>query len=114
VLAEIGVVVVGIAALAMVYLHMREATSYSRRISLAIAGAATAVISAVAWVVSIGMNVGDVNRVDLGPDVRLGADRIVPNRDIAEYLADVDKLQREAGRNRQRSLLDAPLADAGE
>ena len=74
----------------------------------------TLVISAVAWVVAIGVDVNDVNRADLGPDVRLGAARVVPNRDIADYLADVDKLQREAGRNRQKSLLDAPLADAGD
>jgi hypothetical protein len=50
--------------------------------------------------------------VELGPDVRLGAQRVVPNRDIGEYLVDVDKLQRAAGRERQMSLLNAPLADA--
>jgi hypothetical protein len=50
--------------------------------------------------------------VELGPDVRLGAQRVVPNRDIADYLVDVDKLQRAAGRERQMSLLNAPLADS--
>ncbi|MGH8204132.1 MAG: hypothetical protein ACREST_05940, partial [Steroidobacteraceae bacterium] len=70
------------------------------------------VVSAIAWIVAIGVEDGNVNRVDLGPDVRLGAERVVPNRDIADYLADVDKLQRAAGRTRQKSLLDAPLADA--
>jgi hypothetical protein len=113
-LNKIGVAVVGAATLAMVYLHMREATHYGRRISLALAGGVTVVASAVAWVMAVGVDTNDVNRVDLGPDVRLGAQRVVPNRDIADYLAEVDRLQIQAGRNRQKSLLDAPLADAGE
>lgn len=113
-LARVGVLVVGATALAALYLHLREATSYGRRVSLALAGAVTLVISAVAWVIAMGVDADNVNRADLGPDVRLGSARVVPNRDIADYLAEVDKLQREAGRERQKSLLDAPLADAGE
>jgi hypothetical protein len=110
-LAQVGVVVVGAAALGALYLHLREATSYGRRIALALAGGATAVICALLWVVVIGVDQSDVRRVELGPDVRLGAQRVVPNRDIADYLVDVDKLQRAAGRERQMSLLNAPLAD---
>ena len=109
-----GVAILGLAALAALYLHFREATHYGRRISLALAACVTAVICAVAWVAVVGVDVNDVNRVELGPDVRLETARVVPNRDIADYLADVDKLQREAGRERQKSLLDAPLADVGE
>jgi hypothetical protein len=52
--------------------------------------------------------------VDLGPDVRLDARRVVPNRDIADYLAEVNRLQRAAGRERQKSLLNVPLADADD
>ena len=110
-LAQVGVVVVGAAALGSLYLHLREATSYGRRIALALAGAATAVICALLWAVVIGVDQSDVRRVELGPDVRLGAQRVVPNRDIADYLVDVDKLQRAACRERQMSLLNAPLAD---
>jgi hypothetical protein len=113
-LARIGVAVVGVTALGAVYLHLREATYYGRRASLALAGTVTLLISAVAWVAAVGVDVNDVNRVVLGPDVRLGAARVVPNRDIDDYLADVGKLQREAGRERQMSLLNAPLADADE
>jgi hypothetical protein len=111
-LAQVGVVVVGAAALAALYLHLREATSYGRRIALALAGGATAVICALLWVVVIGVDQSDVRRVELGPDVRLGAQRVVPNRDIPDYFVDVDKLQRAAARERQMSLLNAPLADA--
>jgi heme/copper-type cytochrome/quinol oxidase subunit 4 len=114
VLAKVGVAVIGATALVAVYLHLREATNYGRRVSLALAGTVTLVISAIAWVAAVGVEVNDVNRVELGPDVRLGAARVVPNRDIADYLGEVDKLRREAGRERQMSLLNAPLADAGD
>jgi len=114
VLAQVGVVVVGATAFLALYLHLREATRYGRHIAAAFAGAATIVISAVAWVIAVGVDTSDVNRMDLGPDVRLETQRIVPNRDIAEYLVEVDRLQRAAGRERQKSLLDAPLADAGD
>jgi len=116
VLVQVGVAVVGAVVLAALYLHLREATHFGRRmaLALAVAGAATLVIGAIAWIIATGVEAGDVNRVDLGPDVRLGARRVVPNRDIADYLAEVDKLQRDAGRERQKSLLDAPLADAGD
>jgi len=113
-LVQVGVAVAGVVALLALYLHLREATHYGRRIALSLAGAATLVIGTVAWIISIGVDDGNVNRVDLGPDVRLGAGRVVPNRDIADYLAGVDKLQLAAGRERQKSLLNAPLADAGD
>jgi hypothetical protein len=71
-------------------------------------------IGAIAWSIAVGVDDGSVNRVDLGPDVRLDARRIVPNRDIADYLADVNRLQRAAGRERQKSLLNVPLADADD
>jgi FHA domain-containing protein len=114
VLVQVGIAAMGAAALVALYLHLREATHYGRRIVLALAGAATVVIGAVAWIIWIAVDVGDVNRVDLGPEVRLGAARIVPNRDIADYLAAVDKLQLAAGRERQKSLLNAPLADTDD
>ncbi len=113
-MVQTGVAVVGATAFVALYLHVREATHYGRRIVLALAGAATLVIGAVAWIVSIGVEDWDVNSVDLGPDVRLEARRVVPNRDIADYLAEVDKLKLAAGRERQKSLLNAPLADADD
>jgi hypothetical protein len=114
VLARFGIAVVGGTALFAIYLHLREATPYGRRMSLALAATATALIGAIAWVVAIALEDGSVNRVDLGPDVRLGAARVVPNRDLADYLAEVEELKREAARERQKSLRNAPLADAEE
>jgi hypothetical protein len=112
VLAQVALVVAGAVALFALYLHLREATYYDRRISLALAVSFTLLFGATAWLIAIRGDDGDVNRVRLGPDVRLGADRVVPNRDVADYLAEVDELKRDAGRKRQRSLLDAPLAEA--
>ncbi|MCI0434881.1 MAG: FHA domain-containing protein, partial [Gemmatimonadetes bacterium] len=74
-LAQVGVAVVGATALAALYLHLREATYYGRNVALALAGAATVIISAIAWIVAIGVEDRSVNRVNLGPDVRLGAQR---------------------------------------
>lgn len=114
ILDRAGVAIVGAVALTALYLHLREATPYGRRTALGLAGTAALVISAIAWIVVIGVDDGNVNRVTLGPEVRLGVRRVVPNRDIADYLTDVDELQRDAGRLRQKSLLNAPLADAEE
>jgi hypothetical protein len=113
-LVKIGIAVVVATALAALYGHLREATHYGRRLTLALAGAVTLVIGVIAWVATIGVDDSDVNRVALGPDVRLGARRVVPNRDIADYLTEVDALRLAAGRERQKSLLNAPLADADE
>ena len=114
VLVQIGFAAMAGVALVALYLHLREATHYGRRIALALAGAATLVIGAVASIITIGTDDGNVNRVDLGPEVRLGAQRVVPNRDISDYLAEVDELRLAAARERQKSLLNAPLADADD
>lgn len=113
-LTRIGIAVVAATVLAALYGHLREATYYGRRVSLALAAAVTLVFGIAAWIAKIGVDQADINRVALGPDVRLGARRVVPNRDIADYLAEVDALRLAAGRERQKSLLEAPLADADE
>jgi hypothetical protein len=113
-LVRVGIAVVAATVLAALYLHLREATYYGRRVSLALAVSVTLVIAVIAWIVKIGVDDSDVNRVALGPDVRLGARRVVPNRDIADYLTEVDTLRLAAGRERQKSLLDAPLADVDD
>lgn len=113
-LLRVGIAVVVLAVLAAIYLHLREATYYGRRIALALAGTVTVVIGISAWLIKAGMTENDVNRMRLGPDVRLGAARVVPNRDINDYLAEVDELKLGAARERQKSLLDAPLVDADD
>jgi hypothetical protein len=109
---RMGIAVVGAVTLVALYLHLREATHCGRRLALSLASSATLAIGAVTWIMTIGSEDGDVSRVNLGPEVRLGADRVAPNRDIADYLSEVEELQRAAGRERQKSLLNAPLDDA--
>ena len=113
-LVPVGIAVAALVVLAALYLHLREATHYGRHVALALAGAATFLIGVIALIATFGVEESDVNRVALGPDVRLGAQRVVPNRDIADYLAGVNKLRMSAGRERQKSLLNAPLTDAGD
>ncbi len=113
-LVQTGVAVVGAVALAALYLHLREATHYEPP-HRAGAGRRRDCRDRCRRVDRlIGVDDGNVNRVDLGPDVRLEAARVVPNRDIADYLAEVDKLKLAAGRERQKSLLNAPLVDADD
>lgn len=109
-----GLAVVSGALLAALYLHLRNATSYGRRTALAIAATLTLAIGTTAWLVQAWRDDGDVNRVELGPDVMFLERRVVPNRDPADYLADVEELRRAAARNRQQSLLETPLADADD
>lgn len=113
-LIRVGIAVVVLTVLAAIYLHLREATYYGRRIALALAGTVTLVIGISAWLIKAGLTENDVNRMRLGPDVRLGAARVVPNRDINDYLAEVDELKLDAARERQKSLLNAPLVDADD
>lgn len=113
-LVRVGVAVVALVVLAAIYLHLREATYYGRRVALALAGTVTLVIGISAWLVRIGTDQNDVNKMTLGPDVRLGAARVVPNRDINDYLAGVEELKLDAARERQKSLLNAPLVDADD
>lgn len=114
VLARMGVAVVAAMVLVALYLHLREATHFGRRMALGLAAAATLVFGGSAWVIAVSGEDGDVNRVDLGPAIRLDVERAVPNLDIADYLAEVDQLRLAAGRERQKSLRSAPLAEAEE
>lgn len=111
---KIGIAVVAGTALAALYGHLREATHYGRRATLALPGAVTLVIGVIAWAATIGVDDSEVNRVALSPHVRLRAQRVVPNRNIADYLTEGDALRVAAGRGRQKFLLNAPLADADD
>ena len=113
-LVQTGVAVMGAVALVALYLHLREATHYGRRIVLALAGAATLVIGAVAWIISIGVDDGDVSRVDLGPDVRLGASASCRIGTSSTIWPRSRSCKLAAGRERQKSLLNSPLADADD
>jgi hypothetical protein len=52
-----------------------------------------------------------VNRIETGPDVYPSLLRFSPTTDLADFLAESENLKRAANRNRQASLLEAPLID---
>jgi hypothetical protein len=101
-------------ALLMMYLHLRKATHMTPQIALLFAGIATLALGGTGWLVNAQTDVRDVNRIVLGPAIFPPALRIAPSMDIADYLTDITPLKRAANRNRQESLVEAPLLDADE
>lgn len=104
--------VVAAAALMALYLHLRKATPYPPRLAAAMAAAATLALAGTAWLVELRTDVRDVNRIVTGPAVQPAGVRVAPSRDLADYLAEVDALRREASRLRQESLLEDQPGDA--
>jgi hypothetical protein len=98
-------------ALATAWLHLRNATTYSRAVSLALAVLAPLLLGGVLWLGDQQLHPSTVNRIDPGPDVYPSLLRLSPTMDLADYLSDAQALQREANRNRQASLLETPLTD---
>lgn len=107
--------VIGITAIiGALYLHLRKATHLAAR---------TAVITAVSIPLMFGAAAGwlteqtythDVNRIAMGPDVFPPVMRLTTTTDLNDYLAQVNSLKRDAGRKRQQSLADMPLAGVGQ
>jgi hypothetical protein len=63
------------------------------------------------WLVDLQLDPRTVNRVELGARVYPPALRLAPSVDLTDYLTDVADLKRDANRNRQASLIDAPILD---
>ncbi len=100
--------------LTMMYLHMRNATFLTHRWTLVFAGIATLSLAGTGWLINLQTDVRGVNRMVLGPEIFPPAIRVAPSVDVADYLTDVAALKRAANRNRQESLVEAPLLDADE
>ena len=101
----------GLMALATAWLHLRNATTYSRTVSLALAVLAPLLLGGVFWLGDQQLHPRTVNRIEAGPDVYPSLLRLSPTMDLADYLSDAQSLQRAANRNRQASLLETPLID---
>lgn len=113
-LDEVVLALIAFVLMVAMFLHVRKATHCRRRIALLFSSSATLLIGVVVWNATNGIAVddlNDVNRVDLGPDVHLGVARVVPSQALADYFSEVDDLQRDADRERQRSLLISPLTE---
>jgi hypothetical protein len=99
-------------ALAAAYLHLRKATNFRRTASLALAILAPLICGGVWWLVDLQLDPRDVNRVMPGTKIYPPALRLAPSTDLGDYMSDVGTLKRAANRNRQESLLEAPIIDA--
>jgi hypothetical protein len=105
------VVLAGLVALAAAYLHLRKSTHFRRVAALSLALAAPLLCGGVWWLVDLQLDPRTVNRVELGARVYPPALRLAPSVDLTDYLTDVADLKRDANRNRQASLIDAPILD---
>ncbi len=101
-------------ALIMIYLHLRKATFMGRKVALIFASIAILASGSGLWLINLQTDARNVNRIVHGPAVFPPTTRIAPSMDVADYLSDVSTLKRAANRNRQQSLVDAPLIDADE
>lgn len=101
-------------ALVAAYLHLRNATHFQHVASLSLAVLAPVLVGGVAWLVEQQLDPRTVNRVELGPRIQATSMRVAPSMGLGDYLADVATLKRDASRNRQQSLLQAPVLDAGD
>lgn len=101
-------------ALAAAYLHLRNATQFARLASLSLALLAPLFCGGVFWLVDLQIDPRTVNRVEHGARIFPPSLRLAPSMNPGDYLSDAEALKREANRNRQQSLLEAPVLDAAE
>ncbi len=113
-LAPVMIALAGLVAWAAAYLHLRHATHFSRLAALSLGVIAPLIGGGVWWLVELQMDPRTVNRMELGPAVFPPSLRLAPSMDATDYLLDIATLKRDANRNRQQSLLENPILDAGE
>ncbi len=110
-LTPIMVVLAGVVAFVVAWRHLRYATRLRRVETLTLALLAPLLVGGLWWLVDQQIDPRTVNRVVQGPPIQPPSVRVSPSLDLADYLADAEELKREANRNRQQSLLAAPILD---
>ncbi len=98
--------------LGALYVHLRKATHLSQRLAAIIAIAVPLALGGTAAWVGWQSTQRNVNRLDLGPALYPPALRVVDSRDLDEYMTSLSNLKRDAGRLRQQSLAENPIAAA--
>jgi hypothetical protein len=109
-----AVLLAALVALGASYLHLRHATHLRPVISLLLALIVPPLLGGVWWVLDQQVDPRTVNRMDTGPAIFPPALRLAASMDVNDYLTDAAALKREANRNRQQSLLEAPVLDTNE
>lgn len=110
-LTPVAVVLAALIAFVVTWRHMHYATRLRRVVTLLLAVLAPVLGGGVWWLVDQQLDPRTVNRVVQGPPIQPPWVRVSPSLDLADYLADAAELKREANRNRQQSLLAAPILD---
>jgi len=113
-LGPFAVLLAALVALAAAFLHLRHATHLKRTVSLLLAVIVPPVLGGVWWLTDQQIDPRTVNRVETGAQIFPPSLRLAPTMNPADYLADIERLQREANRNRQQSLLQSPILDTDE
>jgi hypothetical protein len=108
-------IVIGIAAIvSALHLHLVKATYLAARTTIVIAIAIPLMLAtATGWLNQQAIT-HDVNRITLGPTIYPPKARLVASTELNDYLVQVNSLKREAGRKRQQSLAEMPLAEVGQ
>jgi hypothetical protein len=107
-------VLAGLVAYVAAWRHLRYATHFRRPAALALAVLAPLLCGGVWWLVDLQIDPRTVNRIEQGPRIHPPSARVAPSQDLGDFLTDAGELKREANRNRQQSLLAAPILDEGD
>jgi hypothetical protein len=107
----LDITLVAAAGLSALYLHLRKATHFSIRTAALVAAATPMLLAGAALWVTQQNSAQDINRISLGPAVYPPQYRVAQSAELNDYLADVERLKREANRKRRMSLADRPLAE---
>ncbi len=91
--------------------HLRYATRLHRAAALTLGVLAPLLSGGLWWLVDLQVDPRTVNRVEHGARILPPSVRVAPSVELGDYLTDVASLKREASRNRQQSLLAAPILD---
>lgn len=94
--------------------HLRYATHLRRALAFSFALLAPLLCGGLWWLADLQLDPRNVNRIEQGARILPPGVRVAPSMDLGDYLADVVELKRDANRNRQQSLLEAPILDEEE
>jgi hypothetical protein len=110
-LGPFAAVLAGVVSWIAAWRHLRYATRLRRVGALTVALLAPLLSGGLWWLVDLQLDPRTVNRVELGARILPPTVRVAPSVDLGDYLTDAATLKREANRNRQQSLLAAPILD---
>lgn len=113
-ITPVMVALAGVLAFVVAWWHLHYATRLKRYAAPALALLAPLLGGGAWWLLDQQLDPRTVNRVVQGPPIHPPSVRVSPSLDLADYLADVNGLKREANRNRQQSLLASPILDEDE